>query len=209
MSSLQSAGYPAIFFDFDGVLVDSEPVHYDCWREILDGYGLDLDWKTYSEHGIGTSDRSLLAHVCRQTNPPFDVELLAAQYPRKKEMFRLRMLENPPFSNEVLELLRELQNYPLAVVTTSGLSEVEPILVHAGARDFFRAAVYGGDVKRHKPAPDPYLLAMERLGAQAGLAIEDSDAGEASARAAGLDVLRIHAQSEMPARLRKKLAAIG
>ena len=197
--------YEAILFDFDGVLADSEPLHFECWREIVQGYGLSLDWKTYCEQGIGVSDRILLSLVCQQTDPPFDVERLIAEFPRKKEMFRERMLERQPFSAEVFKLLAELREYQLAVVTSSGQTEVEPALEKAGLRNFFQAAVYGGDVKKHKPAPDPYLLAMERLGVQRALAVEDSDAGEASARAAGLEVLRVPTPGEMPALVRSAL----
>lgn len=197
--------YEAILFDFDGVLVDSEPVHFACWREILKSLGVDLDWKTYSEHGIGVSDRLLFARLCQQADPPLDVERLIAEYPRKKELFRARMLELQPFSAEVLELLPQLHDYQLAVVTSSGRGEVEPILQRSGLHGLFRAVVYAGDVKRLKPAPDPYLLAVERLGVRTGLAVEDSDAGEESARTAGLDVLRIRTPAEMPTLLREML----
>ena len=199
--------YEAILFDFDGVLVDSERVHCECWQEILTPYGVQLDWKTYCEHGLGISDRDLLAHLCRKSDRSADlVERLMTEYPRKTELFRSRMLERQPFSTAVLELLAELRSYTLAVVTSSGRYEVEPILIQAGVHDFFRTIVYGSDVSRLKPAPDPYLLALERLGVSTGLAIEDTDAGEASARASGLDVLRIHTQCEMPTLLRDKLA---
>jgi len=197
--------YEAILFDFDGVLVDSEPVHFACWREILQGFNLDLDWKTYCEHGIGVSDRQLMALMCRQANPPLDVERILAEYPRKKELFRTRMLEMQPFNDEIRALLGELNEYQKAVVTSSGQSEVEPILIHAGVRELFQTVVYAGDVKRLKPAPDPYLLAVERLGVDHALVVEDSAAGEASARAAGLDVLRVKTSEEMPARLRDAL----
>src|SRR4051812_12024693 len=120
--------YEAILFDFDGVLVDSEPVHFVCWQEILRPFGMSLDWQTYSEHGIGVSDRAMLAMLCRQAPPPLDIELLAAEYPRKKEMFRNRMLANPAVTPAVIELLDSLAGYRLAVVTSSGKSEVEPIL---------------------------------------------------------------------------------
>ena len=197
--------YEAILFDFDGVLVDSEPVHFACWQEILGTFGIELDWQTYCRHGIGVSDRALLALMCQQATPPLQLERLIAEYPRKKDLFRTRMLALQPFSAEVLELLPQLHAYQLAVVTSSGQSEVEPILLSAGLRHFFRAAVYGGDVKRHKPAPDPYLLAIEKLGVTSALVVEDSDAGEASAHAAGLDVLRVRTPSEMPALLRAAL----
>lgn len=197
--------YQAILFDFDGVLADSEPVHFECWQEILRTYGMDLDWETYREHGIGVSDRRLLALLCERTDPPFELERLIAEFPHKKELFRARMLERQPFSTEIFELLPELRDYQLAVVTSSGQTEVEPVLEKAGLRSFFHAAVYGGDVKQHKPAPDPYLLAVERLGVRNALAVEDSNAGETSARAAGLEVLRVQTPAEMPGLLRQRL----
>ena len=191
--------YEAILFDFDGVLVDSEPVHFECWREVLTRFGLTLEWDVYRREGIGVSDRHLMKILCSQVNPPLDVELLLAEYPRKKELFRSRMLERRPFSGEVLSLIAKLSGHQLGVVTSSGRYEVEPILAAAGILGRFQVAVYGGDVKRLKPAPDPYLLAIERLGVSNALVIEDSAAGEQSARAAGLDVLRIHHQAVMAA----------
>lgn len=197
--------YEAIFFDFDGVLVDSEPVHFACWRDILREFGLELDWETYCVHGIGKPDRQLMSMLCSQKDPPVDVECLIAQYPRKKDMFRTAMLAREAFTPDVKALLAELRDYRLAVVTSSGQGEVEPILQQAGVLDRFHTRIYGGDVKRHKPAPDPYLLAIERLGVNRALVLEDSEAGETSARTAGLDVLRVRTPAEMPALLRETL----
>ncbi len=197
--------YEAILFDFDGVLVDSEPVHFVCWQEILKPFGLSLDWNTYCEQGIGVSDRAMLAMLCKQSNPPLDIELLAAEYPRKKEMFRDRMLLSPAVTSAVVDLLDGLAGYKLAVVTSSGKAEVEPILRAAGVRDRFETVVFGGDVKNLKPSPEPYRLAVERLGVTRALVVEDSEAGLASGRAAGLDVLRVPSQTEMPALVRAHL----
>jgi HAD superfamily hydrolase (TIGR01509 family) len=197
--------YDAILFDFDGVLVDSEPVHFVCWQEILQPFGLTLDWKTYCEQGIGVSDRAMLAMLCKQSDPPLDIELLAAEYPRKKDIFRTKMLAAPSISRTVIDLLDSLADYKLAVVTSSGRNEVEPILEAAGIRSRFHAAVFGGDVKHLKPAPDPYRLAVERLGVSRALVIEDSEAGIASGIAAGLDVLRVPTQEAMPELVRLHL----
>jgi HAD superfamily hydrolase (TIGR01509 family) len=206
---LELVQYEAILFDFDGVLVDSEPVHCECWQEILRPYGLKLDWKTYCEHGIGAADRLLLARLCKQVTPPVELERLIAEYPRKRELFQTRMLEREAFSTDVLALIPQLGKYRLGVVTSSGQTEVESILIRAGIREHFRVAVFGGDVKKHKPDPEPYVLAIKKLGARNALVVEDSDAGVASAMAAGLDVLRIHEPSEMPARLRERLGLNG
>jgi beta-phosphoglucomutase len=198
--------YEAILFDFDGVLVDSEPVHFECWQEILQTFDMRLDWETYRTHGIGVSDRDLMSLICKQAGRPLEVERLLAEYPRKKELFRSRMLQRQSFTPDVLELLPQLDAYQLAVVTSSGQSEVEPILRQAGIHGLFRAVVYGGDVKKLKPAPDPYLLAMQKLGVRTALVVEDSDAGVASARAAGLDVLRVQSPAKMPELLRDHLS---
>lgn len=197
--------YEAILFDFDGVLVDSEPVHFECWQEILQSFDMHLDWETYRTHGIGVSDRALMALICERAGRPMEVDRLLAEYPRKKELFRNRMLQRQAFPAGVLELLPQLHAYQLAVVTSSGQSEVEPILRDAGIHDFFHTVVYGGDVKKLKPAPDPYLLAVKKLGVKTALVVEDSDAGEASARAAGLDVLRVQSPEEMPELLRERI----
>ena len=65
--------------------------------------------------------------------------------------------------------------------------------------------VHGGEVKQHKPAPDPYLLALERLGVSRAVAVEDSAAGIASARAAGLDVIAIPDAAEVCRLVREHL----
>jgi len=204
---LKPKSYDAILFDFDGVLVDSEPVHFECWQDILKSFDMHMDWETYRTHGIGVSDRALMSLLCEQAGKPQEVDRLLAEYPRKKELFRSRMLERQLIPAEVLALLPALHAYQLAVVTSSGQSEVEPILLDAGIHALFRTVVYGGDVKQLKPAPDPYLLAMQKLSARTALVVEDSDAGEASGRAAGLDVLRVQSPLEMPELLRNRLAA--
>lgn len=198
--------YEAILFDFDGVLVDSEPVHWRCWNEILAPYGASLDWDTYCANCIGVSDRAMIATLCAQFEPPLPFDDIWAQYPKKRELFRDLMTKADTIGRDVADLLKDLRSeYLLAVVTSSGRQEVEPILEIAGVLPHLSAAVYGGDVMNLKPAPDPYRLAVERLGVQNALVVEDSEAGLASGRAAGLDVLRITAQSSMCNAVREKL----
>ncbi len=197
--------YEAVLFDFDGVLVDSEPVHHACWQEILGPFGIELDWKTYSEHCIGITDRAMLTFLCSLQNPPADIELLALEYPRKKEMFRNRM-SGIGVAQEIRNLILELRkHFKVGVVTSSNIREIGSILETAGLLRLLDTVVHGGEVKNHKPAPDPYLLAMERLGVTKAVALEDSAAGIASARAAGLDVIAIPDASRVVELLREHL----
>lgn len=201
--------YDAILFDFDGVLVDSEPVHFQCWSEILSDFGLSLQWESWAAECIGVSDRQMLERMSRQVNPPIDVDTLYATYPRKRDRFRQLMEERMPFFEGARELFESLRGYKLALVTSSGRAEVEPVLRKAGLFEYFSATVCFGDVVRIKPAPDPYLKAAELLAAKRPLVVEDSDAGAESGRAAGFDVLRVVTPAEVPDALRKKLEALA
>lgn len=200
------APYDAILFDFDGVLADTEPLHFRCWREILNPYGIRLDWNTYAQTCIGITDRSMLAQFCDRATPPVELQTLVDQYPRKRELFRELISRDLPFFAGCGEFLDSLNGYPLAVVSSSGRLEIEPALERAGLLTRFDTLVCGGDVSNHKPAPDPYLLAASRLNSQRPLVIEDSAPGVESARAAGFDVLRVKSPAEVPAAVRAHLS---
>jgi len=198
--------FEAIFFDFDGVLIDSEPVHWACWAEVLAPLGVILTWEFYRDHCIGIDDRLMLQMMASQSDPPRDWHVLWAQYPAKKELFRARMIASPPFPAGIAPLLESLHvSYRMAVVSSSSCSEIEPLLVAAGLRQWFDTIVGGENVKHHKPAPDPYLLAAERLRVNKALVLEDSEAGQASGRAAGFEVLPIQHPTEVPGRLLARL----
>ena len=195
--------YDSVLFDFDGVLADTEPIHWACWAETLSGLGvgIELSWEIYRANCIGVADRNMLGFLASLAARPdglkIDPESLRPQYARKKELFRQRIREASPCAAETVALIRSLTDYRLAVVTSSGRAEVEPVLERSGIRERFEAVVFGEDVARHKPSPDPYLLAAERLGAGRPLVVEDSDAGVSSARAAGFDVVRIAAPGDL------------
>jgi beta-phosphoglucomutase len=199
--------YDAILFDFDGVLADTEPLHYHCWREVLSPFGITLDWDTYCAEFIGVSDRLMLAQFCEQASPPIELQALIDQYPIKRARFRERIEHELPFFAGCRGFLDSLRGYKLAVVSSSGRPEVEPALQLAGLLDCFETLVCWSDVRNPKPAPEPYLLAASRLNAQHPLVVEDSEAGVQSARAAGFDVIRVKSPAEVPAAVQMRLSA--
>ena len=193
--------YDAILFDFDGVLLDSEPLHCACWAEVLAPFGVKLTWEEYGPRYAGLDDRAMLQTIASEARPPLDWEKLWERYPAKKELFCLRM-KDPVFPAGLPALLERLYGkYKLAVVSSSARIEIEPPLEVRNLRRYFGALVGGSDVPRIKPAPDPYLLAARLLGAQAPLVVEDSPAGIASGRAAGFPVLEVRSAAEMPDQL--------
>ena len=185
------AGYEAVLFDFDGVLVDSEPLHYECWCEIVGRFQLPLSWDEYATRCIGVSDRAMIQALCDIRGRPDLFDDIWALYPEKKRLFRERIVLDVPMPEPTRELLVSLDGLKLAVVSSSGRTEVEPPLQAVGVAVRFSTIVCGDDVRELKPSPEPYLLAAERLGVSRALVVEDSDAGCASGRAAGFDVVRI------------------
>ena len=191
--------FDAILFDFDGVLLDTEPVHCACWAEVLAPLGVTLTWDFYRAQCIGIDDREMLRMMATQSDPARDWQLLWAQYPAKKELFHQRMIADPPFDPALRPALETLRpQYKLAVVSSSACSEIEPLLERGGMRGFFETVVGGDSVRHHKPHPEPYLLAAERLNAKMPLVLEDSAAGLESGRAAGFAVRAIVHPCEVP-----------
>ena len=163
--------------------------------------GIQLDWETYRKNFVGVADEVALRERLRVAD---DNGLVA----RKQALFRQGLEAAQPFLPETVRLLEDMfRVYRLAVVSSSYRSEVEPPLVRANIRQYFQFLITGEDVQNFKPSPEPYLLAAERLGAQRPLVIEDSDAGAASGRAAGFEVLRITAVGNVGSEVREYLAA--
>jgi len=198
--------FEAILFDFDGVLVDSEPVHYECWNRVLAPFGFQMTWEQYARNCIGVSDRAMIEALCDLAGRPEWFDGIWAQYPAKKAWFRERIAAHVPMPQSTRDLLAELQaSYKLALVSSSGRHEVVPALEAAGVYGAFSAIVTGEDVRNLKPSPEPYLTAAGRLGVRRALVVEDSEAGQASGRAAGFEVLAVsHADETAPA-VRRRL----
>ena len=200
--------FEAILFDFDGVLLDSEPVHCACWAEVLAPLGVTVEWEYYRQYGVGVDDRGMLRTMAARSDPPRNWEELWAQYPAKKRLFQARMAQAPPFDPSLDGFLGRLHSaYKLAVVSSSATAEIVLLLAAGGIRRHFDTLVCGEDVQHHKPAPDPYLLAAQRLGVRSALVVEDSQVGMASGRAAGFEVVAVKGPADLQEQVLGRLSA--
>ena len=205
--SEKCSAFQAVFFDFDGVLLDTEPVHCSSWAEVLAPLGVVLEWDRYRDQFIGIDDRDMLRMLASESNPVQEWDTLWALYPAKKRLFQERMAK-PLFEPALVTLLPELhRQYRLAVVSSSSTTEIEPLLERGGIRHHFDTVVGGEQVTLQKPAPEPYLLAAQRLGVKSALVLEDSAAGIASGRAAGFEVLAVRHPADVPQLLHQRLRA--
>lgn len=179
----------AVFFDFDGVIVDTEWAIYQAWVRTFQRQGQDLPLSLYCRCiGSDFDTWSPKLHLEKLTGQAFDWEKMDEE--RQVEI--RRELEGYGAMPGIPEALAEAERrgLPIAVVSSSSHSWVDGWLDKLGLTGFFREIICRGDAPRIKPAPDLYLAAAEKLGlaAEDCLVIEDSVNGLISAKAAGMSV---------------------
>jgi HAD superfamily hydrolase (TIGR01509 family) len=191
----------AVIFDFDGVIVDTEPIHFRAFQEVLRPLGLGYSWEEYLERYIGFDDRDAFREVFKTAGRELDDRMLGDLINGKAEVFeRIVQIGVKPYPG-VVELVTSLSGViPLALCSGALARDIRPILDQLAIREAFDVIVTADDVQASKPNPESYLLALERLSAAFPekrlspghcLAIEDTPSGIVSAREAGLRVLAI------------------
>jgi HAD superfamily hydrolase (TIGR01509 family) len=182
--------FDAVVFDMDGVLIDSEPLHFAAANEVLAGVG-GLS-RTENEEFIGTTTEFFWDVLIERRGLPRPREYYEARYDEAVQRILDRPYAPAPGVPELVDRLRALE-VRVAVASSSKRAWIEATLRSIGLPDAFESITSGDEVERGKPDPQIYLLAVERLGlpAQRCLAIEDSPNGILSARRAGLAVLGV------------------
>lgn len=179
-----------VLFDFDGTLVDSESLHFQCWNNILAPYGIAYDEVEFCQRYSGRPTLASAKEVVTQHNLAISAEALAQQ--KNDQFAKVAATSLPrlmPYALEILQHCRE-DGFKIGLVTGSTRDEVMPILHGYELAEYFACVVTKDDVSEPKPAPQPYLLGLSLLGANAqqSLAIEDTHTGSMSAKSAGLRV---------------------
>ena len=191
----------AVIFDFDGVIVDTEYLHYEALNRVLRPLGLGFSWQHYVEAYIGFDDRGVFQAVYRHARLPLVDQEIRGLVERKAATFHHMVATEPPepFPGAV-ELIRHLAGQiPLGLCSGALRSDIEPIFKTLGLSEEFEVAVTADDVRASKPDPACYRLAVKRLGEKHGrdllaaacLAIEDTPAGITAAKGARLKVLAL------------------
>jgi beta-phosphoglucomutase len=188
----------AAVFDFDGVIVDSEPLHFRALRDALLPEGIEISGEEYVRSYLAYDDREAIRRALQQHGAPADPEVMDRVEAHKVDAFAARLHEIPVFDG-ARELVRALAaEVPVAIASGARRHEIETVLSSLALRDAFRAVVGAEDAPRTKPDPAPYLEAARRLAECApGLAppecvaFEDSMAGVDAALAAGMKVVGV------------------
>ena len=176
-----------IVFDFNGTLSDDEPILCEIFRELFADHGKPLSEQEYYDKLAGLSDPEIVMTWLGRDHP--DVEAVVAE---RVERYRSAVSDGSSIHAHVREAVRyAAERVPLAVCSGAARAEIEPVVEAAGLASCFRGIISSDDVVHGKPHPEGYLNALELLdGAVPGavLGIDDTEAGVASAKAAGLVV---------------------
>lgn len=190
LSSLPGPDSPdAIVFDFDGVIVNTEPLHLTATQQALALRGQSITQDEYYERYVGFNDVEMFVQMARDRGLTWcsdDVQELIAAKALQFEKLEGSAAILAPGAADCVRRLAELS--PLAVASGARREEIERILARLDLARYFRAIIASGETPWGKPAPDPYLAAAAVLKARPArtVAIEDTAAGLASARGAGL-----------------------
>jgi HAD superfamily hydrolase (TIGR01509 family) len=190
----------AIVFDFDGVIANSEPLHFRGYRDVLAEEGVMLTEADYYARYLGFDDVGAFAQIAAQHGLRWEPDQISVLVARKA--VRLEALERDVsvlFPGAADAIRRAAAMVPIAVASGARGEEIRRVLIHERLMSCFSAIVAAEDTAVSKPAPDPYLRALALLTPIAGpplaaadcVAIEDSRWGLESARAAGMRTVAV------------------
>ena len=190
----------AIVFDFDGVIANSEPLHYLAFQDVLGQSGIPFTDKEYYDRYLGYDDVGVFKAVAADRGLSWTVERIAALVQFKSAVLeRLEQNTSILFPGADAAIRRAAALVPLAIASGALGAEIRRVLDREGLRSYFKAIVAAEDTIVSKPAADPYWRALALLAEAVAapllpaecVAVEDSPWGLQSAKAAGLRTVAV------------------
>ncbi len=193
----------AIIFDFDGVLVDSEPIILRLTQEMAGREGWTITPEEYYQNYLALDDRGIIEYLYRSHGRPVDDRRRDELVSWKARAYQEIIRDGLPAMPGAVEFVRHSASQcPLAIASGSLREEIEHLLAKLALREQFAALATADDCARSKPDPEVYRLALARLqhlptfrnqplDARECLAIEDAPLGVVAAHAAGMKCLAL------------------
>jgi beta-phosphoglucomutase len=186
----------ALLFDFDGVIVDSEPMHERGLRVGVAKLGMKYPDPTPTLNLVGLADRDAYRIICGlHDREPSDAEF--AELSREKWVYAQQsfLTDGAPVFPGTLALMRAgaAAGVPMGICSGARRNEIEHVVKALGIGGMLGFIISADDVRRSKPDPEPYLKAVGKVGVDPSrcVTIEDTDKGIASAKSAGIRVVAV------------------
>lgn len=193
----------AIFFDFNGVIIDDETIQMNAYREVMKEHGIDLTEEWYFS-ALGMDDKTFVRAMFERAQKPISDEIHASILAAKTALHRTMIEEELPLFPGVLNFIKSVaREFEIGLVSMANQEEIGYVFERAHLNPLFSVLVMSDDVSVCKPAPDCYRRGLEKLNEKRQserrlpllstecLAIEDSPPGIQSARVAGMHTLGV------------------
>lgn len=190
----------AVIFDFDGVILDSEPLHYQACSQVLKTIGINISYINYLDLYVGLSDKEMIPQILRDHNYLLTDQEIAALI-NKKIITYIDILHNSnelPITAGLEEFIVDCSKHidKIAICSGSTYSEITAALTklaQGSLTNYFKHIVTINDLTHGKPSPEGYLLTASRLNVNPKncLVIEDSPQGVTAGKAAGMHVIAL------------------
>ena len=190
-----------IIFDFNGILVNDEPIHLELFQKVLHEKGLSLSTEDYYARYLGMDDGDCFKAAYRDNGIELDEPTLLELIRQKSVYYREVILKGPVIFPGVKEIVPALfKRYPLAIASGALRSEIDMILEDTGLIKYFQVIVSTEDISKGKPEPEVFTKALSLLNQGTGktpilpsecLVIEDSKEGILGSHRAGMKCLAV------------------
>ncbi len=193
----------AVIFDFNGIILNDEPLHFNSMRDAVAELGITVSREEYWKRYLPFDDGTCLDAMCRDRQVQLSPARRRQVLDRKALLYQQLIQSQYPLFPGVARFIQSLaERYPLALASGARRDEIQSTLQATGLMAFFQVIVGAEDFTRGKPNPESYLLALERLNEHLNshhqpilphecLVIEDSIGGVQGARAAGMICLAV------------------
>lgn len=193
----------AILFDFNGVIIDDEPIQMNAYKEILAKEGIALTEADYYSC-LGMDDKTFVAEVYRRLEKKPETNKILEVTLAKTARWREMITDELPIFEGMTDFIKKMSNdFALGIVSMAKREEIEFVLECAGLRDCFSVIISAEDVSNCKPDPECYIKGFNALDSyrikrehlpmvhKECLVIEDSPPGIAAGKKAGLKTLGV------------------
>ena len=199
----------AVIFDFDGLLVDTEVIAYQIYKEILNEFGYEFSIEEYAQTYSGKTEIKNVTQLIKQYRLPWTLEEGIQKVLRIEKRLLARGAALKGGAMDLLPFLKE-NGYKIALATSSKADRALSILNEHGITNYFGEFVFAEDIQKGKPDPEVFLKACEKLGERPEdcLVLEDSEAGIQAANAADIPVICIPDMKKPDQQLLDRTAAV-
>ena len=190
----------AVIFDFDGVIADSERLHWKAANEVFAGLGVDLGWEKYYADYLAYTDQECFEAVISDYNVSLTDDEMAALIAKKTDVFERIARQESTIIDGVVSFIEMLKGNGLRLAICSGacLNDIEVMMEGGEILKAFEVVVTADDTSLGKPDPEGYLLTLSRMNsagqslvADECVVIEDSFGGIKAAKSAGMRCLAV------------------